>query len=400
MDKLPVADAVRLLNADISSMRVLFVVSGLGIGGAEKQVVLLTRELAARGHRVCIFALNRRDARVGELGGVSVEVTIEQKRTAFDVRVIRRLRRLIREWKPDVVHGFLYDGNIYSRLAAIGIPVIVLSSERSDNYLLSTTQRLGNRLTRMLADGVIANSNAGADFAARTQHFAAEHCSVVWNGIDLADVDARMDTARRRDTPVAAQIWPGVNIRRLCMVGSVKPAKDYPLALRVMRHLADRDPSWRFICVGGKLFNETSDEESKVLAEFQRLGLDQVLKFVGPRSDALEIIGTSDALLMTSQREGFPNVVLEAMACGTPVASTDYSDVKQILPNRWQVAQERDPGCLADIVERCLAERNWVVTAQRRWVESNGTIAASASRLLTLYERYLRPVSPALTRIG
>jgi glycosyltransferase involved in cell wall biosynthesis len=381
-------------------MRILFVVSGLGLGGAEKQVVLLSREMSARGHRVCIFTLNHRNARIGDLDDVPVEIVLEQKRAALDPTVLFRLRRRIKTWKPDVVHGFLFDGNVYSRIAALGVPAVVLSSERSDNYVLSLAQRLGNRLTRTFADGVVANSRAGADFASRTQHIPAEHCSVVWNGIDLAEVDARMRTARQSETPAAAQIWPGEGIRRVCMVGSIKPAKDYPLALLAMRRLADRDPSWRFICVGGKLFNETSEEQSRVFAEFGRLGLDKVLSFVGPRPDALEIIGTSDVLLMTSRREGFPNVVLEAMACGTPVASTDYSDVKQILPNRWQVAQDRDADLLADIVERCMAERDRVAASQRQWVETNGTIAASTSSLLALYERYLQPVAHALTRAG
>jgi len=374
-------------------MRVLFVVSGLGLGGAEKQVVLLSREIVSRHHQVCIFTLNHRSARVGDLDNVPVQVILEQKRYAIDLRVLFRLRSIVKKWKPDVVHGFLFDGNIYSRLAAMGLQSLVLSSERSDNYVLTVAQRLANRLTRSLVDGVVANTRAGADFASRTQYIPTECCSVVWNGIDLSEVDARMLAARQQTNTVAEQVWMGSGLRRLCVVGSIKPAKDYPLALRVMRCLSDRDSSWRFICVGDKLFNATDEERSRVLIDCERLGLDRVVSFVGPRADALEMIGSSDVLLVTSRREGFPNVVLEGMACGTPVVSTDYSDVRQILPNRWQVAASRDPEHLADIAERCIKEHDHVAASQRAWVELNGTIAASASTLLSIYDRHMRSVS-------
>jgi hypothetical protein len=114
-------------------MRVLFIISELTLGGAQKQVVELSKGLAAGGHDVAIYTLNDDAARAGELEGTGVQLVVDQKRMRLDPAVLRRLRGKIRAWKADIVHGFLFDGDIYARIAAFGTGVPVLNSERSDN---------------------------------------------------------------------------------------------------------------------------------------------------------------------------------------------------------------------------------------------------------------------------
>jgi glycosyltransferase involved in cell wall biosynthesis len=365
-------------------MRILFVISGLGIGGAERQVVLLSRELTRRGHGVSIYTLNRELARVDELDGCEIDLVVDQKRVRLDPCVLWRLRRHVVRWGPSVVHGFLYDGNLYARLAGAGVPVV--NSERNDGYRLSFAQSMGYRLTSTRFRGLVANSHAGAAFARRLHRLGERDVGVVWNGIDLAEVDERVS----RSSGPARAVWPGEGLKRACIVGAIKPQKDHALALRVARILVDADPSWRFICVGDELSRSSNGHKAKVHALCEDLRLQSHVRFVGHRHDALELMASSDLLLATSLHEGFPNVVLEAMACGTPVATTEYSDVRRILPMAWQVASSRSPQELAEIALRCIREREAVAAAQRRWVEANATVAASADALLAVYAG-LRP---------
>lgn len=366
-------------------MRLLYVISGLGLGGAERQLVMLSKDLARRGHAVCIFTLNDLVPRADELRGSAVELVVEQKRSRLDWGLVRRLRRKIAEWQPDLVHGFLYDGNVYARLAGFGLGVPVLGSERSDRYRLSTAQKIGYRLTAPLGDGVVANSHAGAAFAQRVQHVRAGHVHTVWNGIDLHEIDERLSCGIRP----AHELLPDAT-KRVCIVGSIKPEKDHLLALRVARRLADRDAGWRFVCVGDELKDRVSGCKAEVFAECERLGLRDIVRFAGHRRDVPELVASCDAMLVTSRYEGFPNVVLEAMACGTPVASTDYSDVRRILPFDWQVVASRDEGELAASLERCVREHDAVAAEQRRWVEARATAAASAEAMLRVYASYVR----------
>jgi glycosyltransferase involved in cell wall biosynthesis len=366
-------------------LRVLFVVSGLGLGGAERQIVLLSRELVRAGHDVGIYTLTQKSTRTDELAGSGVDLVMDHKRQRLDFGVVARLRRHILAWRPDIVHGFLYDGDIYSRLAGCGTRVAVLNSERNDDYALSLVQRMGYHLTGLLCDGIVANSHAGARFARRLHRIAEDRVHVVWNGIDLQEINARLE----RSAQPARAIFPEPGVKRLCMVGAIKPQKDYELALRVMRRLLDEDPAWRLICVGDEPAKLVPGYKERVMAEHARLGLEPFVRFIGHRRDVPEIIASSDLLLVTSRHEGFPNVVLEAMACGTPVVSTDYSDVRRILPAAEQVVGSRAERDLVEAVVRCHRRRAALAKAQRRWVQQHATASVSAAALLGVYSGYV-----------
>jgi len=363
-------------------LRILQVVSGLAVGGAERQLVLLSRELQRRGHRVLIYALNRQLALAADLDGCDVEVFADQKRTRLDPQVLTRLRRKARAWGAQLAHGWLYDGNVYTRMALFGLGIPVLNSERSDDYRLNWLQRLGYTLTRRIPVALVANSQAGLAFARRLHRLPAERAHLVRNGIDLAATQSAAAAA----PSLRATWWPGEEIRVACLVGSVTPPKDHLLALETAARLHARDSRWRFVFVGS--LDACAGSLRAVQARVRDLGLETICRFAGERRDALAHIAAADVLFSSSREEGFPNVVLEAMACGTPVASTEYSDIRGILPFDWQVARARSAVRLATAIERCLLEKDVVARAQRLWVEQHATAQHAAETLESVYERY------------
>lgn len=366
-------------------MRVLFVIGALGHGGAESQVILVSKELARLGHEAGVYALDGRGARAQELAG-AVNLVLDRKRRRLDLGLLGRLRRHIGRFRPDVVHGFKFDGDLYARLAAWGTRIPVLGSERTENFQVSRIQRLGYRLTAMLCDGIVANTCGGAQFAQRLHRRSQDEVDVVWNGIDLEAIAARV----ARSTRPARQLFPGEGLKRIVMVGSIKPQNDHALALRVLRRLLERDPAWRLICAGEEPAQQRGCKAA-VLAERARLKLEPFAQFVGHRRDVVELIADSDVLLMTSSHGGFPNVALEAMACGTVVVSADYGDVRRVLPCAGQVAASRDELAIAQAVQHSWRERGQIAQAQRRWVEQNATAAASAAALLRVYAKHRPP---------
>jgi glycosyltransferase involved in cell wall biosynthesis len=364
-------------------MKVLFVASSLDDGAAE-QVILISKELVRLGHQAGIYCLSRRAERLAELAGSGVEVTVDDKRGPVDFGVLWRLRRQVRRSRPNLVHSFGYDADVYSRLAGLGAGAPVLNSERTDDQKVSRVQHLGYRLTSLLCDGVFANTRAGAEYARRLHRLGEDRVDVLWNIVDLRAIDARV----ARSPGPAREIFPGPDLKRLCMVVSLRPVNDHPLALRVLKRLVDEDRSWRLICIGEEP-PQYRGYKAQLLAECDRLGVSPFVRFVGHRSDVVELIASSDLMLLTSKHGGFPLVALEAMACNTPVVSTDWGDVRPLLPVVEQVVPSRDEGAIAAAVRDGHRRRAEIVEPQRRWAEERGTAAAAAATLLAAYIKYL-----------
>jgi glycosyltransferase involved in cell wall biosynthesis len=376
-------------------MKILFVISGLGRGGAEAQVILLSKALVLAGHHAGIYALSRRTERLHELEGSGVEVVVDDKRSRVAPGVLARLRRHIRASRPDVVHSFQCDADIYARLAAAHTGATVLNSERTDHQRIPRLQRLAYRLTAGLCDGVVANTHAGARFARRLHRLHEDRVHVLWNAIDLAAVDARL----ARSSQPAREIFPAEAAKRICMVATLKPENDYPLALRVLRRLVDEDPAWRLLCVGEEPAAYPG-YKAKLLAERARLGLVPFVEFVGHRRDVVELIGSSELLLITAAQGGFPVVALEAMACGTPVVGTDYGELRRLLPRAEQVASTRSAHELARAVLQCHGRRGEIAALQRRWVRQHGGAPAGAAALVAIYSSYVARAGGATRMAG
>jgi len=273
-------------------MRVLFIISDLDLGGAQKQVVEISRELVRHGHGAAIFTLNNVVPRSPDLEGSGVELVVEQKRSKLDARVLGKLRRFIRDWRPDIIHGFLFDGDVYGRIAAIGTGVPVLNSERSSNYTISTTQRIAHLATKAFVHGVVANSHEGSAFAQKLYGYDPAHMHVVWNGMRIEEFERKGESGKDYRTEF---FGPG-EYKIACMIGHIKPAKDYPLALDVAAALVKSHPEWRVLFLGEALSgkgeykagsdSDTSDYKRAVIDKYERLGLAGKVVFAGSRPDA------------------------------------------------------------------------------------------------------------------
>ncbi len=381
----------RRVRSGGAPIRVLLVISSLERGGAERQVVHLANALPTEGFEVDVCSLSPVVPLAGDLHEPD-RLHILEKRRRFDVTVVSRAAALMRRLRVQIVHGFLFDAELVSRLAARAVKVpVVIASERNTDYRRPLMHAAALRLTRHCADLMIANSSAGARFNMRDLGLPAERIRVVHNGVDVMHfrpVDG-MEVRWELNIP------PGMPV--IGMVASFKRQKNHAMFFRMARRLLERFPRARFLCIGEPLRDNqqgAADYHAEMRALVRELGLQQRVSMLGQRADMAAVYSACDVTVLTSTREGTPNVLLESMACGVPVVATDVADNRYVVPEDVGfVVPPRDDVTMAACVGRVLRDaslRRQMGERGRQWVQQEFSIAALARKTGGVYREWLR----------
>lgn len=333
-------------------MRVAFVVHSLGTGGSERQVITLARGLASRGHAITVFTLRGGGTLERELEQTAVTcVAPSHGRRWYQPAELLALVRKVRRFRPDVVHSYLVDPNLLVTILRpfLGAGHLVWGVRDAGEGRYHRFSALTFRATCVAAripDLIIANSEAGRRYHVQ-RGYPANKVVVIENGID-----GRMyqPDAVERDRVRAA--WGIAHADLLVgMVARLDPLKDHDTFLRAAGELAREDTSLRFVCVGS-----VGGPQLVALEERARsLGLGGRLVCTGERDDLAAVYSALDVACLSSLSEGFPNVVAEAMACGTPCVVTDVGDAAAIVEGSGVVVPPGDAHALATGL-RSLAE--------------------------------------------
>lgn len=370
-------------------LRVVFVVSNLEFGGAQRQVVHLAQALDPLRFEthVCSLSSYVPLAKDGAAGRLRLHVV--EKRGKYDVSVIPRLRRLLLTLRADVAHGFLFDAQLAARVAGwlARVPVVV-DSERNSNYQMRWIQRLAFRLTRGCVDLVIANSRAGAEFHRRLHGHREDQYHVVYNGVDserfrpLPREDVRRELGFDEHSVVAG------------IFGSFKPQKNHPLFFAAAARVAERHPELRLLVVGDQLaggLRGSGDHKRRVAASVDERGLRERCVFLGNRPDPERLYNACDVVVLPSFYEGTPNVLLESMACGVPALATDVGDNARVVPDGSAgfIVPAGDEDLLAERLARLVADaqlRRRFGDSARRWIKDRFSLARLAAETAAIYE--------------
>lgn len=369
---------------------VMFVIASLEYGGAERQVVEMVRAFDRTKIRPIICSLSPKVPLADSLPNRSEDLIIEEKKWKYDLTLVWRVARLMRQHQVNVVHGFLFDAEIVARLAGrlAGVPVI-LGSERNADYERPRLHSLLLRLTQPVLSGIVANSNAGGAFYARTLSFPVEKVHVVHNGVDVRrfapDPLARQKMRSELKLPAEALV--------VGMVASFKTQKRHQDFLTMAARVRDRFPQAWFVLVGEPLSDNmqgSGDQHNRIRTLVRELGITDRCFFLGARKDVPTIYNACDLTVLPSSREGTPNVVLESMACGVPVVASEIADNALIIQRgeTGQLFPVGDVDQLTNLVNGLLAdpmERLRLGQGARKQIESDFSLEAAAGKLEKIY---------------
>jgi glycosyltransferase involved in cell wall biosynthesis len=188
-------------------------------------------------------------------------------------------------------------------------------------------------LERLLARWTLrtANSSAVAENVACQFRIPRNEIVIVPNAVEIPERDVEADRQA-----VRAELGLSPNQTIVLMVGRQTPAKNYPMFYRVCRRVTEHRPDVLFVCAG----------HGELASELQRLrdemSLGQTIRILGLRHDIPRLMAAADVFCLTSNWEGFPNAVLEAMASGLPVLVTRFAGVEHLIQERTGVLVDLD----------------------------------------------------------
>jgi glycosyltransferase involved in cell wall biosynthesis len=333
-------------------MRILWLVKGLGPGGAERLLVAAAGAHQRDGFDIeVVYLLPWKNHLVAELEQLGVRTTCLDVRDERDLRWAGRLRAHLRAHPVDVVHSHSPYAAAIGRLVVRSLPAarrpVLVSTEHNPSSTYKWPTRVANAATAGLDAAVFAVSD---ETWASMSPKRRERAEVLVHGIDIAAV------GRLRSERAAARAELGVEPDTV-LVGTVAnyhPKKDWPNFLHAARRLADRDPSLRFCAVGqGPLVAE-------VKAMHAALQLDGIVTLTGYRPDATRLMAGCDIFVLASKWEGLPVALMEASALGLPIVATRVGGIPQAFRDGTDalLVDPGSPDSLADAIERLARDRD------------------------------------------
>jgi glycosyltransferase involved in cell wall biosynthesis len=366
--------------------KVLHIITGLNDGGAEG---VLTR-LCLHSKQVEHTVISLMDA--GKYGPILTEAGLTVHCLAMNpgkpsVFKFFKLIRLIKTEQPDVVQTWMYHadllGGIAARLAGVkrvfwGIRMSNLEKGKS-TPLTIWIARLCALLSKWVPEKIICCANK-ALIVHEDIGYDVSKLLMIPNGYDLLRFkqDA-VEGARLRN-----ELGLGTEEFVVGNVGRFDPLKDHFNLLQALA-LAAQQVSVKCLLVGKGL----SPDNDALMARIAALGLEDRVVLAGQRKDIPSVMNALDLHVLSSSSEGFPNVLAEAMACGTPCISTDVGDALEILGDASLCCPAQNSPALADLIIKMAKEWQQNPTAwQARKIANAQRIAArfSIESMVDAYE--------------
>lgn len=309
-------------------LKISILLPNLHGGGAERVNLDLAKEFTRQGYHVEFVLMQGEGKLLPEAQGLFSVVDLNVKRIRH---VPVALARYLRNRKPNVLIASMWSltvlaviGRILSlqRCKTILVEHSVLSVQyASKSALQQISLRISTWLGYRLADACVGVSGGVANDMAKLSFLPTERFQVIHNPIPLKAA------ACEESIKYANAIWGDSNEARIISVGSFKDVKNYPLLLHAIAALLERQQV-KLLLLGDGIMR---DELEKLASN---LGISEKVIMPGFHEDPTPFYQTADLFVLSSNREGLPTVLIEAMGCGLPVVSTDCpSGPAEILNN-------------------------------------------------------------------
>ncbi len=334
-------------------MRTLMLLGNLDVGGAERTALELAVGLRARGLEVQTASLKGD----GPLGPMLREANVPLRegllKFRFDATAVFRIQNLLQREKIDtlllveIYRNAMFCGLWGARLArrcGQKVRTVLWCSAVPTGQAGDFTPRLRKNFTRGMLDEIVCVSDWQREMLTQ-YHLPAEKMTTIHNGVDLT---------RFQNVPPANLPGPA-DAPVLVQVANVMPDKDYDTLLHAAGLLKKRNVRARWMLVG-----RGTQDSLAIRARIDELGLADSVFPLGPRNDVPAILAAADVMVLSTRSEVFNIAVLEAMAAGRAVVTSDVKGFAEMFTHEQEglKVSPNNPAALAGAVERLLDDES------------------------------------------
>lgn len=372
---------------------VLFMIDQLCEGGGAERCLLNTIRLLQQEHFRCSLATFKID-RSGIFADLPCPVHVFPLRRTYDwnaLKVALAIRRLVRTEDVKIVHTFFETSDLWGGLVTKSAGSARLVSARRDMGILRHGKhQIAYRLLAPMFDTVLTVSEQVRGFCIRQDRLHPNRVVTLYNGIDLAQIDAAApsDALRR-----LLKLDEASHI--VATVGHIRPVKGIDVMVDAAAQVCKQLPRARFLVIG-----DVHDRAyfSQLEERVRSFGIGKNVQFIGPSEAVFSILKLCDVFCLPSRSEGFSNALIEAMACGLPCVATDVGGNGEAVADGYSgfLVKNEDATSMARCLLQLLTSPELAARfgkAARAAVESKFTSQAMTGQLVAVYEGLLgRPV--------
>lgn len=367
-------------------IKVLHVISKLPVGGVENLLLMVLRNCDREKFFPLICSLSDR----GEIGKEIEElgfqvVCLNKLRHRLDWTIVKDIYQCIKQNDIRVVFSYQYHANLYARVAAhlARVPCTIASVHNVYTIDKKIHRRIINRYLAGWTDKIVAVSKAVKDDVLRYDGVPDDKVEIIYNGVDLSKFINTEGSHIRNEfgIPLATPV--------IGTVGRLTLQKGQRYLLEAVSQLRDKFPRLILLVVGdGPLKNELEDYTKTI-------GIRKSVIFTGSRRDVPSLLAAMDIFVLPSLWEGLSISLIESMAAGKPVITTDIAPIREVV-NTDKVGilvPPKDSKSLAGAIEILLRNKSLAAslgTAARERVFSTFNIQTTIRRYTDIFENILR----------
>ncbi len=353
-------------------MKILYVITGLGVGGAERVVCDLADQMVIKGYEVKIIYLTGNVL----VKPISSEIQIIPLHLTSIKNLIKasiKYKKVIKEFSPDVIHSHMIHANIFARINHLSFRHIQLICTAHNSNEGGRVRMLAYKFTNFLSN---LNTNVSKEASASLISkgaFNSHNLITIYNGIDLKKFNFL-----NKDIGLNDHLF-------FLSIGRFNDQKDYPNLFNAISILKTRlNKKIKFYIAGD---GELRTQLEQLIFELE---ISDCVVLLGKRSDIPSLLNKADYFILSSKHEGLPTVVIESMACGTFVIATDCGGSAEIMGDTGILVTPQNSEALAQALINAINKTSLEIKDNnlkaRKRVEELFSLEKSVEKWLKIYK--------------